>query len=253
MITVLTYDGSFEGFLTAVFEIFEYKFLQPEIIPDFRNNDFLFAENHLVITDGEKAERVLKKLSKQLGKEGLTDLIFGFLSENVEREKYLWQVIKYAIEKPNVNVLQDYSHFAVSQVRQWSRSVWREKHRVEAFIRFEKLKDDIFVAVMEPDFDVLSASIQHFIDRFRDQKWIITDLKRGYGYFYDLTDTHYFTLTNDSETLKNIGQNLHIEELFFQKLWQLYFKSTTITERKNTKLHVQHVPKRYWKYLTEKH
>ncbi|RZJ49641.1 MAG: DUF4130 domain-containing protein, partial [Chryseobacterium sp.] len=25
-----------------------------------------------------------------------------------------------------------------------------------------------------------------------------------------------------------------------------------IVERKNLKLHVQHVPKRYWKYLTEK-
>jgi hypothetical protein len=27
---------------------------------------------------------------------------------------------------------------------------------------------------------------------------------------------------------------------------------TNIKERKNDKLHVQHVPKRYWKYLTEK-
>ena len=31
-----------------------------------------------------------------------------------------------------------------------------------------------------------------------------------------------------------------------------YFKSTNIVARKNTKLHTQHVPKRYWKYLTEK-
>ena len=31
-----------------------------------------------------------------------------------------------------------------------------------------------------------------------------------------------------------------------------YFKSTNIKSRKNMKLHLQHVPKRYWKYLTEK-
>jgi probable DNA metabolism protein len=42
------------------------------------------------------------------------------------------------------------------------------------------------------------------------------------------------------------------EEFQFQELWQNYFESTNITERKNIKLHVRHVPKRYWKYLSEK-
>src|SRR5690606_39662819 len=32
----------------------------------------------------------------------------------------------------------------------------------------------------------------------------------------------------------------------FQQLWKQYFKSTNIVERKNDKLHLQHVPKRYW-------
>ena len=41
------------------------------------------------------------------------------------------------------------------------------------------------------------------------------------------------------------------EELY-QKLWHSYFQSINIEARKNTKLHLQHVPRRYWKYLTEK-
>jgi len=41
-------------------------------------------------------------------------------------------------------------------------------------------------------------------------------------------------------------------EIEYQKLWSEYFDHTNIKERKNTKLHTQHVPKRYWKYLTEK-
>jgi probable DNA metabolism protein len=42
------------------------------------------------------------------------------------------------------------------------------------------------------------------------------------------------------------------DEQLFQKLWKAYFKSLTIKERINPKLQRQHLPKRYWKYLTEK-
>ena len=41
-------------------------------------------------------------------------------------------------------------------------------------------------------------------------------------------------------------------EINYQKLWSEYFDHTNMKEKKNTKLHVQNVPKRYWKYLTEK-
>ncbi|MEG1200053.1 MAG: DUF4130 domain-containing protein [Algoriella sp.] len=37
----------------------------------------------------------------------------------------------------------------------------------------------------------------------------------------------------------------------YQELWKSYFKSTTITERKNSKLQIQMMPKRFWKNLTE--
>ncbi len=42
------------------------------------------------------------------------------------------------------------------------------------------------------------------------------------------------------------------QEKLYATLWKDYFKNTNIKERKNLKLHIQHVPKRYWRYLTEK-
>ena len=42
------------------------------------------------------------------------------------------------------------------------------------------------------------------------------------------------------------------EEFEYQDLWNNYFKSTNIKSRINKKLHTQHIPKRYWKYLSEK-
>ncbi|MNL65412.1 hypothetical protein D3C87_1897410 [compost metagenome] len=41
-------------------------------------------------------------------------------------------------------------------------------------------------------------------------------------------------------------------EQMYTLLWQDYFKSTNILARKNMRLHVRHVPRRYWKYLSEK-
>ncbi|HBK40409.1 MAG TPA: DNA metabolism protein, partial [Porphyromonadaceae bacterium] len=46
-------------------------------------------------------------------------------------------------------------------------------------------------------------------------------------------------------------EKLSSDETFFQQMWKEYFKSTTIKERINLKLQRQHMPRRYWRYLTE--
>jgi probable DNA metabolism protein len=42
------------------------------------------------------------------------------------------------------------------------------------------------------------------------------------------------------------------DEDLFQKMWKSYYKSMTIKERINPKLHRQNMPRRFWRYLTEK-
>jgi len=93
----------------------------------------------------------------------------------------------------------------------------------------------------------------HFKDRYADQKWILYDIKRGYGIYYDLTKVEIIKLDFFSKLNTNIQEeNYANNELDFQNLWQTYFNNVNITSRKNTKLHTQHLPKRYWKYLIEK-
>ncbi len=80
---------------------------------------------------------------------------------------------------------------------------------------------------------------------------MIYDLKRNYGIFYDLETSDFFYPEEELD-LRNYQEKFHNQEKDYQTLWQRYFTKTNITERKNLKLHIQHVPKRYWKYLTEK-
>jgi len=42
------------------------------------------------------------------------------------------------------------------------------------------------------------------------------------------------------------------DEKLFQSMWKEYFKSIAIKERLNLRLHRQHMPARFWKYMPEK-
>jgi probable DNA metabolism protein len=125
---------------------------------------------------------------------------------------------------------------------------------MEAFVRFRLTKDGLYFASIEPDFDVLPLISKHFNSRYADQKWVIYDLKRNYGLYYDLekVDIINISLPEDFDATKTSQDFFAAEELEFQTLWQDYFESTNIPSRKNMKLHIRHVPKRYWKYLSEK-
>lgn len=250
---LLSYDSTFEGFLTAVFEVFEFKYRDPKIIRQSDIQQNLFAEPINVITDNEKADRVIKKLNGQLGADGVRSLIYAFLSEMEKIEDILLEVIEYAVKNPDVNIMKDFSNDAVLQITQLTKSVGREKHRMEAFVRFELLNDGIYFAKVSPDFDVLTLIARHFKNRYQDQKWLIYDLKRKYGVYYDLENIEIITLDFDVKALGDKDNQVFSDaEIEYQKLWAEYFDHANIKERKNKKLHLQHVPKRYWKYLTEK-
>ena len=252
--TTLLYDSTFEGLMTTVFEVFEYKYDVVEIVAqqNYSQENF-FAETHEVITDFTKSDRVLKKLEENLGKEGISQLMLVYFSERKDFERLILSAVRHSIKYPKQNILQDFGNEDILEISKICRSVSRERHRMLAFVRFELLQDEVYFAKIEPDFNVLPLIRKHFKERYADQKWMIFDLKRHYGIFYDLKEVQFFTPDSSQlQNFRNSEQFHHEEEKKYQTLWQRYFIKTGIPERKNMKLHIQWVPKRYWKYLTEK-
>lgn len=252
--TILLYDGTFEGLLTAIFEVYEYKFDPAEIIAEERyKTESIFSATHKVSTDQEKSDRVLKRLEKNIGKKGISQLLRVYLSENENAERLILSAVSQSIRFPNEYILENFANSDIMEIAKITKSVSREVHRMHAFVRFEKLQDEVYFAKIEPDFNVLPLIIRHFKNRYQDQKWMIYDLRRHYGIFYDLNEAQFFEPSlEQTSQLKRTENILHEEEIQYQKLWQRYFFKTNIPERKNIKLHVQSLPKRYWKYLTEK-
>jgi len=252
MNTVL-YDGTFPGLLTAVFEIYEYKILEPVIYKNGITSGGLFGNSHQVQTDPQKSTRVYKKLVEKLSKNSLGQLYKTFLSELKDIENVLLRYIRYVLRSGH-GVENDFSDPDVLMVLQTSRKVAREKHRMEAFVRFQLTKDQLYYSIIQPDFNVLPLICKHFKNRYADQRWLIYDALRKYGLYYDGEKVEEVEM-NFSADLKT---NQHVKALYddkeelYQKLWQQYFSSVNIAARKNMKLHIQHMPRRYWKHLVEK-
>lgn len=251
--TILEYDGTFEGLLTVVFEVYEHKLGLVKVCREGLAQQAFFDDKRSIPSDPAKANRVLKGLTQKLSAGGVQRLYAAHLSEIPGEEDNLLGFIRYAFSS-NEAVENDFGNKFVNHVAQIVKSVRREKHRMEAFIRFQKMADGVFYASIEPDFNVLPLILPHFKRRYADQKWIIYDLKRAYGIYYDLNEAEFiqFDFTSGKPHNQTVISSYSEDETLYQALWKDYFKHVNIPARKNTKLHLQHVPKRYWKHLTEK-
>jgi probable DNA metabolism protein len=249
----VVYDGSFEAFLTGVFDVYEHKLRNVVFLRDKDYQKNIFGSEHIVVPDRVKAERVLKGLRQRLSGKAISQMYKAFLSEIHQMANTILQYIQYAF-KSTTSIEYDYSHPAVLAVTNTAVKVAKEKHRMEAFVRFQLTKDKLYYATIQPDYNVLPLIADHFEKRYADQRWMIYDIHRHYGIYYDLKTTEMVEMIFNEETDrgKNVGIVMDEDESLYQQLWQQYFNSVNIAARKNMRLHVQHMPKRYWKFLIEK-
>ncbi|TJZ53671.1 DNA metabolism protein [Sphingobacterium olei] len=250
----LCYDGTWKGVLSLIFDVYAYKYGVSAIETEHKAIQSLLFTSALihVATDDIKSARVMKGIVTSVGKKGFLELYHVFLSEKEGRELLILRTVQYYLSMKE-QASKNYAHMDVLEVKKIVKSVSRERHRMKAFIRFQLLEDGVYFAIAEPDFNVLPLISKHFKDRYADQKWIIYDIKRKYGLFYDGDQVQEIEFGPGNRIdQKSITLAGHESEILYSKLWNQYFKSVNIRERKNLKLHIQHVPKRYWKYLNEK-
>lgn len=250
---VFFYDKTFEGLLTAIFDAYSRKVFPDKLLVEGDIAPMFMEDSYTVITQEDKANRVWKGLESKLSKGACNMLTYVWLSEEEGSDDLMFRYIRKALDN-KVSIETNFADSDVLQMSQLARKVSHEELYLKQFVRFQKAAHDIFFAPVFPRYNALPLAIGHFKDRFSDQKWVIYDMKRKYGYYYDLNTMVEITLDNDEHLLGGkLDEKLMAEdEKLFQELWKGYFKSMTIKERINPKLHRQHMPKRFWKYLTEK-
>ena len=254
--TVYTFDGTMDGLLSAVFEAFALK-EQPEDLLKEGDALPLFCDRiYKVCTDEEKARRVWAGLEKRLPQEAMKLISVSWLSELRELNQPLFLYICKVFRQGDIS--RNFADDDVLEVTNIARKVLHEQLRMKQFIRFQKAKDGTYLAVASPDHNVLPIITDHFQDRFNDQPWLIYDAKRHYGYYYDGEAVIRITFENEAAIpfdLSNGKLNAEVlssDDQLLQNLWRTYFKAICIKERMNPRKQLSDMPRRYWKYMTEK-
>ncbi len=246
------FDSSFEGLLCCVFNAFS-RHEQPGLLQRHDAPRSLFHDELNVITDGEQSDRVWNALMLKLSPGELNALTTSFLCEDPGFDTSLFRLI-CRIFTDGAACMRDFSSPDTLAMLQNARRVNAEAHRVLQFMRFQKAADGTYFGMMEPAYDVMPQAVEHFRDRFSDSRFIIYNRRRQYGYSYAdgslrrirLPDAENFA---DGRLPDKIAD---ADEKLFQKLWHTYFKAIAIPERRNPRKQCQDMPRRFWKYLTEK-
>ena len=258
---VYTFDRTLDGLLTAVFDAFSLR-QYPEVLLGEGAQLPLFCEQvHHVQTADDKASRVWAGLERRLPAQALHIITVSYLSELPEVDEPLFRYIYKVFAPPvggGVGGGRNYADPDVLAVTHIARRVLHEQLRMKQFVRFQKAVDGTYLAVVSPDHDVLPLVTSHFADRFGDQQWLIYDARRHYGFFFDCHMVTRVTF-EDTRTLPfDVGSGklnddlLSADDQLFQQLWRTYFKAICIRERMNPRKQLNDMPRRYWKYLTEK-
>lgn len=236
------YDGSFDGLLCCVFESYDKKEIPTDIFPIYESEVTLFPVKE-IITDSVKANRVLASIPKKIGASALEFVQHAFLTCLTKKELYILLFLRLGYSH-GPSVMDMLSDDVVNVLFKAVKNLNNESHLLKGFIRFSIINNALFSEI-EPKNYVLPLLSKHFCERYPEEHFLIYDKTHGMTLIYEPYKPTIIPI--ESMNLHKLDD----EEKHFQDLWKLYYDTVEIKGRHNPKCRMSHMPKRYWKYLTE--
>lgn len=239
---IYCYDGTFEGLLCCVFASFERKEL-PWGVAVGEPEQLSLTELLRIPTDPERAARVLRAVPKKICPASENDIKTAFLSCAEDKDmlilEYLQKGFHYGASIRNM--LADDTVNAISREILFCGN---EAQKYREFIRFSD-SGEVLTAVIEPKNRVLPMIAAHFIDRYRNESFLIYDKPHKMALIYS---------SFKAELLENIDfipPEASAEEQRYRGLWREFYNAIAIMERYNPRCRMNFMPKRYWAQMTE--
>lgn len=246
MLITYLYDGSFEGFLTCIYEAYYCKNKPDKIECADRHVPDLIHKEIEIITSKEHAESVLSAIERKISKAAAEKIYICFLSEDIGCEMLLLNYIRLGFNLGSHLELHMHNSI-VREVNKINGRVLKEAHLLLGFIRFKLIKGNLLYSAIEPDNNILTLIAPHFAERFSNETWVINDLKRQCAILYNgLNKWILAPLSHEiSENLTNYSDSQ------YEALWKDYYNNIAIKERTNLNLQKRLMPKRYWDHMFE--
>ena len=239
---IIVYDGSFEGFLSLIYEVY-YKKLKPTNIYKKLPNEIIFEKTIHIQINEENYTKVLKAMKSKFQKKIVQRVMNIFMcdSKNFEMALLEYIILGFKDDKQLLNI----NNSCVFYLNNLEKELFKNVHKMYAFVRFEELDDNSLYAKLECKFNTLYFLAKHFLKRFNNQDFIIHDINRKLAFIKIGEDFSFQEVAHFEEPSQS--QN----EQKFQKLWKSFFKGISIEERVNLKLQQNQVPLIYRTYMSE--
>ncbi|NSW75948.1 MAG: TIGR03915 family putative DNA repair protein [Candidatus Atribacteria bacterium] len=242
--SVVVYDGTFEGFLTLLAVLFpEERSLEGLRIENERlapRESDLFAEH--IITQPELARAFYGQLRKTIPREVFQKLPLFYLCDQARVEIPLIRVLRASTKRPSI--WKDLTNEHNMHLYRAERAFHRERHRWLGLLRFVELENRLLFARFEPSLNVLPQLSQHFTRRFPNENFLIFDSRRKLLFSFQ-HQRGTLLWVDDLKLSKSPGEDP------FARLWQTYFTEIAVPERKNYTRQRGKLPLRVRPFLTE--
>ncbi|BBB92369.1 MAG TPA: TIGR03915 family putative DNA repair protein [Methylomusa anaerophila] len=239
---IYRYDGSFDGLLCCVFESYEKKEIPLDILLAGASQPLLFSVKEIP-TDLQKANRVLASISPKMGFSALNIVRHAFLTCLAQKELYILLFLRLGY-RCGPSVMNMLTNDVVNRLFKAVNHLNRESHLLKGFLRFS-IFNNVLVGEIAPKNFVLPLLVQHFCERYPEERFLIHDKTYGVGLVYQPYRSAIIPI--GSLELPVVDE----EEQTFRELWQLFYDTIAIQGRYNPECRMSHMPKRYWKYMTE--
>ncbi|MFA9381227.1 MAG: TIGR03915 family putative DNA repair protein [Acetanaerobacterium sp.] len=236
------YDGSFEGLMCCVFESYQCKEIPAAILSPAYVQQTMFGVKEIE-TDLGRSARVLAAIPGRMGAAVLPFIRHAFLTCLNEKERYILLFVRIGFRE-GAQVMSMLADDTVDVLTKAVRYLEREAHLFREFVRFSE-HNGVLVSEIEPNNIVLPLILPHFCERLPEERFLIHDITHGMALAYE--QYHPVILPVEAIELPEPDE----EEIAMRTLWQLFYDTVEIKGRHNPKCRMGHMPKRYWRHLTE--
>lgn len=251
---MLLHDGSFEGFLTVVFEATRLRLSVERVESRDRYEGGLFDAAREIETRTESAERVWKGVHER-GGDDVAGMVHGaFLSEIADIDTVIWRYLRKLFAVPRGGMAKNVLDPDMHAVYAAAHKTAHEAHLFQGFVRFSNAPDGSMFAVIAPDHNILQSLAGHFLARYPNMPWMIADSRRGLCLVSDAQGSRIVEC-DPAKLPKNVEAVAGMaapEDGRFKELWLAYYDAINIAERRNTRLMTRLLPRKYWQYLPER-
>lgn len=235
------YDGTYEGFLSTIFDA--YKVIEDVEIKKKTDQINFFEDCIFTRTDLDKAKRVEFAMEEKIARRFSDSVFLAFSSRKEDPETTIARVIKLVFTK-GLKVLSS-PNPACREFTAMLKNVYSENHKYKGLLRFKKLENQILFAIIEPENDILEILLGHFKKRLMNEKFIIYDKNRKKAGFYAKKECRIYKVDN-------LNIEYDQDEDILEEAWIRFYNCVKIENRENKKLMAANMPKRYWQYLPER-